>query len=120
MMGMGLFPFRPHSDFGRVIAIDEAQGIIVSAATVRGYVSEHVTRAGGAQSAFVPDAMMGNHLKTIVPEWMEGLNVMTQMRAECISIQMFRLHSGLIQGMQMFNYCVPVAGDAVWSGAPGL
>ena len=120
MMGMGLFPFRPHSDFARLIAIDEAQGIIVSAATVRGYVSEHVTRAGGAQSAFVPDAMMENHLKTIIPKWMEGLNVMTQMRAECISIQMFRLHSGLIQGMQMFNYVVPVAGDAVWSGAPGL
>ena len=118
MSGMGLFPFRPHSDFARVIAVDETQGIAVSAATVWGYVSEHVTRRSGAQSAFVPDAMMENHLKTIVPEWMEGLSVMTQMRAACISFQMFRLHSGVIQGMQMLNYVVPVAGDAVWSTDP--
>ena len=118
MEGMGLFPFRPHDDHSRLLAIDEKQGIVVSAATVYGYVSEHVTRAGGAQSAFVPDAMMENHLKTVMPKWMEGRTVMTQMRAACISIQMFRLHSGKIQGMQMFNYVVPVNGDAVWSGAP--
>lgn len=118
MTGMGIFPFRPHSDYARLIAVDEAQGIVVVAATVWGYVSQHVMRSGQPQSAFVPDAMMENHLKTIVPEWMEGKPVINQMRAGCISTQMFRLHSGKIQGMQMLNYLVPVSGDAIWSGAP--
>jgi hypothetical protein len=100
--GMGLVPHRPHCDEARIVALDVDQGIVVVAGRVDGVVSPYVTPRAN-ESCFVPTPMIDNHHRTLRPELLEGKNLIRETPASCISMQMVRVHSGLIHGLHLFN-----------------
>lgn len=109
----GLPPHRPSDPDGRIIAIDEEQGIVVVFGLVPGFTMPAVNRAHN-ESAFVPAAMFDLHARTILPEFLEGRSVIENLPVTCYSTHVLRLFSGRLQGMQMFNSLTGAGASSVW------
>jgi len=107
-------PVRPRDPDARIIAIDEDQGIVVVTGIVPGFTAPYVVRDAN-ESCFVPAAMIAQHDRTLVGDWAKGRRVIQQMPATCVSTHMLRLHSGLLQGLQMFNCLTATGGHSPWT-----
>ncbi|MBN1628926.1 MAG: hypothetical protein JW990_04120 [Thermoleophilia bacterium] len=110
---MGLPPVRPSDPNARVAVIDEDQGIVVSIGLVPGFVSPYVVRSA-TESCFVPAAMIEMHHRTLRPEMFPGRSVLFEMPAVSVTCQVVRMHSGLIQGTQLFNKLQGPGGGTPW------
>lgn len=113
-MVAGLMPVRPYDPNARILAIDEAQGIVVVTGLVPGYTSPYVVRDAN-ESCFVPTSMIEQHHRTLIDGWNEGRQVLEEMPAMCVSTQMLRLHSGNLQGMQLFNCLTAPGAHTPWN-----
>ncbi len=112
-MSMGLAPFRPTDPDARVVAVDEEQGIVVVTAMLPGFVSPYVVPKT-TESCFVPAQMIEMHRRTVIPEWLPGRRVLVEMPANCASTQVLRMHSGKLQGLQLFNSLTAPGGASPW------
>ncbi len=113
-MKAGLMPVRPKDPHARIVAIDEAQGIVVVTGLVPGFTSPYVVRDAN-ESCFVPREMIDQHHRTLVGDWRSGKSVIREMPATCVSTQVLRLHSGMLQGLQMFNCLTATGARSPWS-----
>ena len=66
------------------------------------------------ESCFVPAEMMQMHYRTLRPEMFVGRQVLVEMPAVAVNCQVVRLHSGQIQGMQLFNNLQGPGGGTPW------
>jgi hypothetical protein len=109
----GLGPGRPSDPDARVVAVDEDQGIVVAVGVIPGFVTPYVVR-NATESCFVPAAMIDMHNRTLRPEMFPGRHVLLEMPAVAVNVQMVRMHSGKLQGMQLFNNLVAPGGTSPW------
>jgi hypothetical protein len=109
----GIGPGRPSDPHARVVVVDEEQGIVVAIAIIPGFVSPYVIRSA-TESCFVPTEMMHMHVRTLDPEMFTGRQVLVEMPAVAVTTQIVRLHSGMIQGMQMFHNLQGPGGGTPW------
>jgi hypothetical protein len=109
----GIGPGRPSDPKARIAAIDEDQGIVVAIGVIPGYVSPYViTKA--TESCFVPAEMIEMHYKTLRPEMFPGRHMLVEMPAVAVNCEMVRMHSGMIQGLQLFNKLQGPGGSTPW------
>jgi hypothetical protein len=109
--GLGLG--RPSDPKARVVAIDEDQGIVVAIGVIPGFVSPYVVTKA-TESCFVPAEMIQMHYKTLRPEMFAGRQLLVEMPAVAVNCQVVRLHSGKIQGIQLFNKMQGPGGGTPW------
>lgn len=109
----GLWPGRPADPDARVVAADEDQGIVVAIGVVPGFVSPYVVPSM-TESCFVPAAMIEMHRRTLDPEMFAGRHVLLEMPAVAVTVQMLRLHSGKLQGLQMIHNLQGPGGGTPW------
>jgi hypothetical protein len=109
----GIGPGRPSDPNARVAVIDEKQGIVAAIAVIPGFVSPYVVR-NATESCFVPAEMMHMHLRTLDPEMFKDRQVLVEMPAVAVTTQIVRLHSGRIQGLQMFHNLQGPGGGTPW------
>jgi hypothetical protein len=110
----GLGPGRPFDPDARVVAVDEDQGIVVAIGVIPGFVTPYVIRSA-TESCFVPAAMIKMHNRTLRPEMFPGRHVLLEMPAVAVNVEMVRMHSGKLQGMQLFNNLVAPGGVSPWA-----
>jgi len=109
----GLGPDRPSDPNARVVVIDEEQGIVVAIGLVPGFVSPYVVPST-TESCFVPTPMIAMHHRTLDPEMMKGRQLLTEMPAVGVSVQLVRMHSGRLQGLHMYNVLQGPGGGSPW------
>jgi hypothetical protein len=109
----GLGPGRPSDPNARVAVIDEEQGVVVAIGVVPGFVSPYVVR-NATESCFVPAEMMHMHLRTLKPESFKDRKVLVEMPAVAVTVEVVRMHSGKIQGLQMFHNLQGPGGGTPW------
>jgi hypothetical protein len=109
----GVGPGRPSDPNARVVAIDEEQGIVAAVAIIPGFVSPYVVR-NATESCFVPTEMMHMHLRTLDPEMFKDRRVLAEMPAVAVTTEIVRLHSGQVQGLQMFHNLQGPGGGTPW------
>ena len=97
----GLWPMRPTDPKARVIAIDEDQGIVVASAVIDGFVCPYVV-PGETASCFVPACMIENHRNTVDLEKLKGKQVISEIPASAVTMEILRFHSGKVQGMHRY------------------
>jgi hypothetical protein len=109
----GLMAGRPSDPKARVVVIDEDQGVVVSIGVVPGFASPYVI-LNATESCFVPAAMMHMHLKTLDEKLFKDRQVLVEMPAVAITIELVRMYSGKIQGLQMFSNLQGPGGGTPW------
>jgi hypothetical protein len=109
----GLGPGRPSDPKARVAVIDEDQGIVVAIGVIPGFVSPYVVTSA-TESCFVPAEMIQMHYKTLRPEMFAGRRLLVEMPAVAVNCQLVRMHSGKVQGMQLFNRLQGPGGGTPW------
>ena len=109
----GIGPGRPSDPNARVAAIDEEQGIVVSIGVIPGFVSPYVV-THATESCFVPAEMMHMHNKTLRPDMFAGRQLLVEMPGVAVTCEVVRLHSGLIQGIQLFHNLQGPGGGTPW------
>ncbi|OFW57709.1 MAG: hypothetical protein A2133_08725 [Actinobacteria bacterium RBG_16_64_13] len=109
----GLMPGRPMDPNARVVVVDEDQGIVVAIGVVPGFVSPYVI-TNATESCFVPAAMIDMHYRTLDPGLFKNRQVLVEMPAVAITVELARLHSGKIQGLQMFSNLQGPGGGTPW------
>ncbi|WP_159501497.1 hypothetical protein [Microbacterium sp. 18062] len=112
-MKAGLMPVRPYDPDARIVAIDEEQGIVVVTGLVPGFTSPYVVRDAN-ESCFVPAAMIEQHRRTLRGDWARGRRVVEELPATAVSTHVLRLHSGMLQGLHMFNCLTAAGGRSPW------
>ncbi len=112
----GLGPGRPSDPDARVAVIDEEQGIVVVIGVVPGFVSPYVVTST-TESCFVPAEMMHMHYKTLRSEMFAGRRLLVEMPAVAVTCEVVRLHSGHIQGIQLFHNLQGPGGGTPWVAA---
>ena len=96
-----------------MVAVNEEQGIVVVTAMLPGFVSPYVVPKT-TELCFVPAQMIEMHRRTVIPEWLPGRRVLVEMPANCASTQVLRMHSGKLQGLQLFNSLTAPGGASPW------
>jgi hypothetical protein len=109
----GLGPDRPSDPKARVVAIDEEQGVVVAIGVIPGFVSPYVVTKT-TESCFVPAEMIHMHYKTLRPEMFAGRRMLVEMPAVAVNCELVRMHSGKIQGIQLFNKMQAPGGGTPW------
>ena len=109
----GSVPGRPSDPNARVVVIDEEQGIVVAIGVIPGFVSPYVV-THATESCFVPAEMIQMHYKTLRPDMFAGRQLLVEMPAVAVNCQMVRMHSGKLQGMQLFNKLQSPGGGTPW------
>ena len=66
------------------------------------------------ESCFVPAPMIAMHHRTLDPEMMKGRQLLTEMPAVGVSVQLVRMHSGRLQGLHMYNVLQGPGGGSPW------
>ena len=112
----GLWPGRPSDPDARVVVIDEDQGVVVAIGVIPGYVSPYVIPST-TESCFVPASMIEMHHATLDPASFEGRQVLAEMPAVAVSVEMVRMHSGKLQGLHMFHNLQGPGGGTPWVAA---
>jgi len=112
-MVAGLGDFRPTDPHARVLAVDEEQGIAVVTAAIPGFVSPYVVRKT-TESCFVPAPMIEMHRRSLDTGWIDERKALIEMPAMCMSTQVVRLHSGKLQGLQLFNALTGPGATSPW------
>lgn len=97
----GLWPMRPTDPNARVITVDEEQAIVVAAAVIDGYVCPYVV-PGETGSCFVPACMIEMHRNTVDLEKLKGKQVISEIPASAVTMEVLRFHSGKVQGMHRY------------------
>ena len=109
----GIGPGRPSDPKARVVVVDEEQGVAVAIGVIPGFVSPYVVTKA-TESCFVPAEMIQMHHKTLRSEMFAGRQMLEEMPAVAVNCQAVRLHSGLIQGIHLFNKMVAPGGRTPW------
>jgi hypothetical protein len=109
----GIGPGRPSDPKARVAVVDEDQGIVVAIGVIPGFVSPYVVTKA-TESCFVPAEMIQMHYKTLRPEMFAGRQMLTEMPAVAVNCQLVRMHSGLVQGIHLYNKMVAAGGGTPW------
>ena len=109
----GIGEGRPSDPRARVAVIDEDQGIVVSIGVIPGFVSPYLIPSA-TESCFVPTDMMHMHLRTLRPEAFENRQVLVEMPAVAVTCEVVRLHSGKLQGLQLFHNLQGPGGGTPW------
>jgi hypothetical protein len=107
-------PDRPSDPKARVVLIDEEMGAVVAIALVPGFVSPYLV-SPTTESCLVPAEMMHMHYRTLSPEKHEGRRVLVEMPAVVVSVELVRMHSGKLQGLQMFHSLQGPGGGTPWA-----
>lgn len=109
----GLWPMRPTDPNARVVIVDEEQGVVISMATIEGYVCPYiVTNETG--SCFVPAMMIEKHRKSLTPEMFKGKKTLKELPASSTTVEMVRFHSGKVQGMHRYIYLQGPGASSPW------
>jgi hypothetical protein len=109
----GLMPGRPSDPNARVVLVDEDQGVVVAIGVVPGFVSPYVI-PGATESCFVPAAMIDMHYRTLDADMFKNRQVLVEMPAVAVTIELARFHSGKIQGLHMFSNLMGPGGGTPW------
>jgi hypothetical protein len=114
--GVGLG--RPSDAKARVVVIDEDQGIVVAIGVIPGFISPYVVTKA-TESCFVPAEMIHMHYKTLRPEMFADRQLLVRCPPYAANCEVVRLHSGKIQGIQLFNKKQGPGGGTPWVTVSG-
>jgi hypothetical protein len=109
-------PERPQDVAARTDIADTEQGIVVSIGVVPGIVQPYLAK-NPTESAYVPRAMLAPYLATLKQQRESGKFTAPALRAmpgsQLVS-ELYRIHSGKLQGMMMLQYSMPVGAGSPW------
>ena len=94
---IGIFPHRPTDLKCRVLAVDEAQGLVACYATIPGTVSPYIV-SDETSTCFVPDNMIEMHRNSLTPERMAGKSLSEEGKATAMVTVIAKLYEGKIYG----------------------
>lgn len=109
----GIPPTRPADPNARLIAVDEEQGIVVTIATVDGFISPYIV-SDEISSCFVPESMIDMHRRTLTPEKMKGKSLVKESPATGFTTTFVRFFSGKVQGYNQTVYIAPYGAKLTW------
>lgn len=109
----GLWPERPQDYSARVPVIDTERGIVVAIGVIEGFVCPYLTSADTG-SCFVPACMIDMHNRTLEHSRYAGRQVIKQLPASGVTVEIIRYHSGKIQGMHRFVNLQAYKGVSPW------
>jgi len=109
----GLWPLRPQDPNARVVVVDEEQGVVVSIASIDGYVCPYVV-ANETGSCFVPGCMIEQHRRTLNKEMYKGRSVMKEIPSNACTVEILRFHSGKVQGMHRYIHMQGPGAKSPW------